>query len=354
MLKKGATFIVTCFGILFLAKVFTFSTKDEAAKLAQQDFFAAKSHDLDPNSNFCGEVVPIHAEDIYERLDKEIHKNGFWHSEIILYHKRAGKYFPIIEPILKQHKIPNDFKYLAVIESGLSNVRSPAGAAGFWQIMEKTGKELGLEINNEVDERYHLEKATHAACKYLQESYDKFGSWTLVAASYNMGRAGVARSMKQQKVNNYYDLLLNSETARYVFRIVAIKSILETPARYGFHLEARHKYPPIHYKTIENDSSIANLTDFAIENGINYKLLKLANPWLREQKMTNSKRKNYIYKIPTENYYIFSEYNCEKNGDSTMTDSMRVLLCGDSLSKTPLDSLKKTLNSDSIENPLSE
>lgn len=342
------------YSIIFLAvfgfiQLFTFSTKVTENILANQEFYAAKAHTIESDYDFCGEKVPVDSKDIKERLDREILKNSYWHSEMLIYYKRIGKYFPIIEPILKANNIPNDFKYLAIIESGLSNAVSPAGARGFWQIMEKTGKEFGLEVNKEVDERYHLVKATEAACRYLNASYKRFGSWTLVAASYNLGMGGVSKRLKQQNVNNYYDLLLNSETARYVFRIVAIKDILTKPSKYGFNLEKKHRYEVDRYTEVEYDSTISNLTEFAIQNNINYKILKLGNPWLRRKKLTNSKRKNYVFKILETDYKIQSSYSCYNRSDSTtFSDSLNSILCNDSISslKIPVDSAKNSIISD--------
>ena len=190
---------------------------------------------LKPNNlTFANELVPDSSSDIWERLDKELLKNIYWQSNTLLYFKRANKYFPIIEDILAKNKIPDDFKYLAVIESGFEYTVSPSGAAGFWQIMKGTAREYGLEVNYAIDERYNLRKSTEAACKYLQKAYDEFGSWTMAAASYNMGINGVKRKMQKQETNNYFNLHLNDETSRYIFRIIVIKEIMENPRKYGF------------------------------------------------------------------------------------------------------------------------
>jgi len=250
--------------------------------------------------NFAGEEIPIYSSDIWERIDKELLKNIYWQSNTLLYFKRANKYFPIIEPILKKYNIPDDFKYLAVIESGLDNVISPSGAAGFWQIMKQTGREYGLEVNKQIDERYNLEKATIVACKYLKEAYSKFGSWTMAAAAYNMGKGGVKRKIKYQSTNNYYNLYLNSETSRYVFRIIAVKEIMENPKRYGFMLREKDLYTMPNFRKIEIDSTIASLSDFAQLHDVNYKLLKQFNPWLRAESLPDKSRKRYILKLPTD------------------------------------------------------
>jgi len=250
--------------------------------------------------NFAGERIPIEKADIKERIDRELLVNTYWQSNGLLLFKRVHKYFPIIEPILEQNGIPNDFKYLAVIESGLQNVTSPAGAKGFWQIMKSTAKENGLEVNANVDERYHIEKATQVACDYLNKAKDRFGSWTMAAASYNAGMAGIARKIDAQKVNDYYDLLLADETQRYLPRMIALKEILNNPEKYGFIFDNEDLYNLEPTKLIKVDSVISNIAVFSKNLGINYKVLKLHNPWLRENKLNNKSRKLYQIKIPTE------------------------------------------------------
>ena len=212
--------------------------------------------------------------------------------------KRANKYFPIIEPILAKNGIPDDFKYLAVAESGLDNVVSPAGAAGFWQIMKTTGKEYGLEVNENVDERYHIEKATEVACDYLKKSKEKFGTWTLAAASYNAGSYGIQKYMNAQDVNAYYDLLLGQETGRYVFRILAIKEILSHPSKYGFDIAKEDMYTQVPTFKVEVDVPVTNFADFAKQRH---------NPWLREPSLNNNSRKKYIIEIPNKGYYKVSK-----------------------------------------------
>lgn len=253
------------------------------------------------NLEFAGEHVPIEKADIKERIDRELLVNTYWQSNGLLLFKRTHKYFPIIEPILAKNDIPNDFKYLAVIESGLQNVTSPAGAKGFWQIMKGTGRENGLEINENVDERYHLEKATQAACDYLKKAKERFGSWTMAAAAYNAGIRGVSKKIEAQKVTDYYDLLLGEETQRYVPRMVALKEILTNPTKYGFLFDTEDLYKLTPTKIIEVDTVISNIAVFSKKLGINYKVLKLHNPWLRENKLNNKSRKLYQLKIPIEN-----------------------------------------------------
>jgi hypothetical protein len=257
--------------------------------------------------NFAGEPVPFDDPEIMERVDREFLVNTYWQSNALLLMKRAHKFFPIIEPILAKNGIPDDFKYLALAESGLQNVVSPAGATGFWQIMSATGKEYGLEINSNVDERYHVEKSTEVACKYLKKSKEKFGSWTLAAAAYNAGAGGIQKYMGIQKADGYYDLLLGEETGRYVFRILAIKEILSNPEKYGFHIEKEDMYTAVPTFNVEVTEPVGNFADFAALYEINYKILKRHNPWLREPHLNNASKKKYTIEIPNKGYYKISK-----------------------------------------------
>ena len=252
---------------------------------------------------FAGEAVPLEDPDVLERMDRELLVNTYWQSNGLLMFKRAEKYFPVIEPILEKHGVPDDFKYLAVIESGLTNAVSPAGARGVWQIMKATGRENGLEVNDNVDERYNLEKATEVACKYLLDSKERLGSWTLAAAAYNAGNAGVSRRLKEQDVTDYYDLLLGEETGRYLFRIVALKEILSNPKKYGFNFKENDLYKNIPTYKVSVDTVVTDFSRFAKQFGINYKILKIHNPWLREDHLNNASRKQYFIEIPKEGYY---------------------------------------------------
>ncbi len=262
------------------------------------DLYEVKALKIPNNLKFSGEKVPTNISDIKERIDRELLINTYWQSNGLLFFKRTNKYFPIIEPILKKHNIPDDFKYLALIESGLENVTSPAGAKGFWQLMPNTAKEYGLEVNSNVDERYNLEKSTEAACQYILDAYKKFDDWTLAAAAYNAGMNGISRKINQQKVNDYYDLLLNAETSRYIPRIVAVKEILSNPKKYGFIFDEEDLYTLTPTHIVKVDTIITNLASFANNQGINYKELKIHNPWLRENKLNNSSRKQYQIRIP--------------------------------------------------------
>jgi membrane-bound lytic murein transglycosylase D len=235
---------------------------------------------------FAGNKISLKSYDVKERFDRELLTNVYWQSQTILMLKRANRFFPVIEKVLKNEGLPNDLKYIALIESGLLNVVSPAGAAGFWQFMDKTGKQYGLTINDEVDERYHLERATIAACKYFKEAYRQFNDWSLVAASYNMGIEGLKRQLQNQYVQGYNELYLNTETSRYVFRLLAIKEIAERPENYGFFLAKTHNYDPIPTREVKVTNSILDLAKWAIDEGTNYKNVKLLNPWIRKGNLT--------------------------------------------------------------------
>ena len=259
------------------------------------------THDIElPDSmTFCGEEVPLNLFYVRERLERELLINTYRHSTTIMQLKRTTRWFPVMEPIMEQYGLPEDFKYLAMIESELTNAVSPSKAVGFWQFLESTGKEYGLEINKEVDMRYNVEKETVAACKYLKESYRKFGSWTASAAAYNGGNSRISRTIEEQRVDSYYDMRLPEETQRYVFRILALKLITENPEKYGFQIGDNGWYEPFEYNTVTVTQSIPNLIDFAYEQGTNYKMLKYFNPWLRSNSLTISAGNSYDIKIPT-------------------------------------------------------
>ena len=254
--------------------------------------------------DFAGEPVPLDNPDIRERLDRELLVNTYWQSNGLLIIKRANKYFPIIEPMLEEYGLPDDFKYLAVAESALQNNRSPAGAAGFWHFLKGTGREYGLEINDYVDERYNLELATKVASEYLKASKKRFGSWTMAAAAYNAGNGGIQKQVNRQKsTNNYYDLLLNDETSRYIFRILAFKEILSNPQKYGFNYREKDLYSSVPTYKVKVDTAVTDFADFAKQFGINYKILKIHNPWLRDTYLKNASRKEYYIQIPENGYY---------------------------------------------------
>lgn len=249
---------------------------------------------------FAGEEMPLDNFDTRESLDREVLTSAFRHSSTILIIKRANRYLPVIEKILAENDIPDDFKYLVAAESEYSNMISPAGATGFWQIMPATGREEGMEINEEVDERYNLERSTLFACDYFRKSYERYGNWTLAAASYNGGRAAIDEQIRIQKQNNYYDLLLTEETARYIFRAVAYKLIINDPGTYGFTLTKDELYPELRYYEVKVDTAVTNFSHFAEKFGTNYKLLKFLNPWLRKPYLTKRLNKTYLIKIPAD------------------------------------------------------
>jgi hypothetical protein len=299
---KNSIKILSLIAIILVSSLLIFAEKENNSNLESDlntsEFYKIKALKIPENLTFAGEHVPIEKQDIKERIDRELLVNTYWQSNGLLFFKRTHKYFPIIEPILKKNGIPDDFKYLAVIESGLLNVSSPAGARGFWQLLKDTAKENGLEVNNNVDERYNIELATQAACNYLKEARTRFGTWTLAAAAYNAGITGIATKLETQKVTSYYDLLVGDETKRYVPRIVAVKEILTHPKKYGFIFENNDLYNLTPIKTIKIDSAITNIALFSKKLGINYKILKLYNPWLRENKLNNKTHKEYSIKIP--------------------------------------------------------
>lgn len=268
-------------------------------KIVMDDMpFPAISLGVPEKISFAGERVPMEIPDVKERLDKELQINTYFHSNTIFLIKRASRWLPQIEKILKENDVPNDFKYLPLIESNLLNVISPKNAVGFWQILKTSGKEYGLEISADVDQRYDPIKATEAACKYLKEGYRRFGNWTLVAASYNRGMGGIERAIENQQVKSYYDLYLNEETSRYVFRILAIKEIVENPLKYGFRINPKHVYEEEPVKFVEVNETIKDLVTFARQHKTNYKLLKIHNPWLRDERLQVKKGKQYQIAIP--------------------------------------------------------
>ena len=254
-----------------------------------------------PNKlTFCGEEVPLWNIDVRERLEREIIVATYWHSAMLLYLKRANRYFPVIKPILRKNGIPEDMIYLCAAESGLENVSSPAGAKGFWQFMKSAAKKYGLEVNGAIDERYNLKKATAAACKYLADSHKEYGTWTLAAASYNLGKNGVTNQLERQKEDNYYTLILNPETSRYVFRILALKVVMNNPKLYGFDIDESELYPRYETFEVKIHSEIKHAADFAKQYGLNYRILKLFNPWMRENYLPNKKNKEYVITLPTK------------------------------------------------------
>ena len=295
------TSVALCAGAT-LPFLFGHSTIDPEQKSVKSEFpYCVTSPSVPDKITFAGQEIDLTRYDHRERMDREQMSFTYMHSTTMLLIKRANRYFPIIEPILKANGIPDDFKYLMVIESNLNNIaRSPAGAAGLWQFMPATGREFGLEVNENVDERYHIEKATVAACKYFKQAYAKYGDWMAVSAAYNAGQGRISSQLDQQLASHAMDLWLVEETSRYMFRLLAVKEIFKNPQRYGFLLKKEHLYPPIPYKEITVTTPIANLSDFAKQQGITYAQLRDANPWLREQTLKNRTGKTYVLQIPTQ------------------------------------------------------
>lgn len=317
--------------LLSLIKLFSYSFSNSISDANYEDYFNTSykvfSIRIPKNLNFAGEKTPIRDFSVREAMERELVINTYWQSQTLLLHKRANRWFPIIEPILKKNDIPEDFKYIPLIESQLTNVVSPQGATGFWQLVEPTAKQYGLEITEEVDERYNVVKSTEAACKYFKEAYKQFHNWTLVAASYNLGMTGVQSQLNRQKVTSYYDVLLTEETARYIYRLLAMKEIISRPKVYGFILRKKDLYPLIPTKKIVIDSSIRSLADFAITEGINYKYLKLFNPWLRTGSLSNPDKKKYVIEVP-KNGNKFYDLDGNYYGSDIMTakDSINLIV----------------------------
>lgn len=300
--------------IIFVSALFLINAYNTPQKVSQPELFPQQYKIIVPHVpkefKMFGEEVPLMDSDIYERFEREIIVNTYWHSSTILMIKRAARWFPVIEPILERNGIPDDFKYISVIESGLDNVISPAGATGFWQFMKGTAPKYNLDIRNNIDERYHVEKATQAACEYIREAYEKFGSWSTAAASFNMGISGVEKQIERQKTKNYYNMILGDETLRYLFRAMALKVIMNSPEQYGFNIDDENLYEPYETYEVEVTSDIRDLAQWAIEKGINYKWLKILNPWLRDNELDVPAGKTYKIKLPEPGtIYIIPEVN---------------------------------------------
>ncbi|HLG03090.1 MAG TPA: transglycosylase SLT domain-containing protein [Bacteroidia bacterium] len=307
------------FFIVIIAELFNFSFSDPVTDADYRNNFLNSYKvfgvTIPMDLNFCGEPVPLSDFSVREALERELLISTYFKSHSLMLHKRASRWFPLIEPILKKHNIPNDFKFVALVESGLMNVVSPRNAAGFWQLIPPTAENYGLEINDEIDERFHVEKATEAACRFLNEAYKKYGNWTMVAASYNLGMGGIDRQMAKQKSANYYDLYLTEETARYVFRIIAVKEIISRPKAYGYKLRPRDLYAPIPVYPVKVDSSVTDLTAFALSQGSTFKILKLMNPWLLRSSLSNPTRKTYFLHFPKKGVRL---YGLEEDDDDSV------------------------------------
>lgn len=280
---------------------------------ADQRIQAVYSPKIPETMDFCGETVPLDKYYVREALDREMIVNTYGHSSTLLYFKRAHRFFPVIEPILKKNGIPDDFKYLCVIESGLTNATSPAKAQGFWQFMKTTGQKYNLEVNDEIDMRNNLEAATEAACQFLKALYRNLGSWTAAAAAYNCGEAGLSRNMEKQSISDYYDTRLNSETSRYIYRILAVKQIMQHPQEYGFYLRPCDLYPVIPTRTATLSGQNVDLYAFAKENGCSYKLLRELNPWITTEKLTNKANRSYTIKLPSAEGFSLKKIRTDRD-----------------------------------------
>lgn len=304
-MKKRISYIVSlivvfCMGAAVPALIGSSEVSEQHSAKSEVPY-CVTSPTVPTEVTFDGEKIDLRRYDRRERMDREMNAFTYMHSTTMLLIKRANRYFPIVEPILKANGIPDDFKYLMVIESNLNNVaRSPAGAAGLWQFMPATAREFGLEVNDNVDERYNIEKATVAACKYFKQAYAKYGDWMAVSAAYNAGQARISSQLEKQLASHAMDLWLVEETSRYMFRLLAAKEIFSNPQRYGFLLKREHLYPPIPYKKVTINTPIENLDEYAKQQGITYAQLRDANPWLREHSLKNKSGKTYVLNIPTQ------------------------------------------------------
>ena len=309
MIRKLLIIVAGVVISILALKFLTSSTDEELENSEYQRLFNKKysvfALNIPDELAFAEEEVPIDDYDIRQRFDRELLSNTYFQSNTLLLFKRANRWFPLIERILKEKNIPDDFKYLTLTESNLMHVVSPKGARGYWQLMESTAKDHGLEVNSEVDERYNVEKSTSVACLFLKRAHDIFGNWTLAAAAYNMGVEGVKKQLRKQRTSNYYDLLLNKETARYIFRILAIKEIISNPEKYGFHFRKKDLYPEVPVYTLTIDSGIGNLAEFALQQKVNYKILKIFNPWLRKNSLSNKEKKTYKIQLPQKGYKVY-------------------------------------------------
>ena len=299
---KYAIIIIVLLGVatlLMFAVLYQKNPSKDYREVAQRSY-RMFSPECPARADFAGEKMPLELFYVKESLDREILINTYMHASTILMFKRANRWLPLIEPILKKNKVPDDFKFLALAESNFTNAVSPSKAEGFWQFIKPTATHYGLEVNEEVDERYNVAKATEAACKYFLDSFEKYGNWTLVAASFNRGQDGLSDALDNQKANSFYELYLNEETSRYIYRIVALKEIYNHPVKYGFYLMASDFYPVVPTYTIEVDSPIHSIPDFARNNKVSVRVFRDFNPWLRRYTLSNRLKKTYQIVLPKE------------------------------------------------------
>lgn len=310
-MKKLLYFLGLAVALFGALRILSYSSTEPADAQSQRERFkedyAIYSLPLPDKLSFAGEPVPMQDPQVQQSFDRELLVNTYWQSNMLLFLKRSERYFSVIQPILREEGIPEDFKYLPLVESAFTHVVSPAGAVSFWQFLEGTARDYGLEVNEAIDERYHLEKATRAACQYLKEARAELGSWTLAAASYNRGINGIQEQMERQEADDFYDLRLNPETARYLYRLLAVREIMSRPQAFGFHLKPQHRYHPIPTRNLTVDTAISNLGRWATQQGINYRILKFHNPWLRQAYLPDRPEKSYQIEIPKKGYYQLQE-----------------------------------------------
>ena len=328
-MKKTSTVALIVAIVALVTSIFICATTTKDSSATNDDGKQPRSNKMPtlyapplPDSiSFAGEAAPLDIYYVREALDREIIANTFSHTSTLLYLKRANRYFPIIEPILKRNGVPLDFKYLCVAESGLTNATSPAKAQGFWQFMKATGQSYGLEVNDEVDMRNNLEASTEAACKFLKKLRNSLGSWTAAAAAYNCGEGGLSRNLSKQDIKSYYDARLNTETSRYIYRILALKQIMQHPQDYGFYLRRCDLYPAIPFRTATLSGQNIDLYKYAKDNGTTYKLLRDFNPWLTSEKLTNKGNKTYTVKLPTKDGIRLSQILTDKDKSTEFVKS---------------------------------
>ena len=301
-MKKLTIVAIVLASLALIGEAFIFATTRETNDDVHRKAIKANYHIYAPvlpdTLYFAGERVPMNIYYVRESMDRELMVNMYWQSNILLYMKRAGRFFPIIEPILKKNGVPDDFKYLCVIESGLQNVTSSAKAQGYWQFIKSTGEKYGLTVNDDIDMRNNIVASTEAACRYLKDLKQRFGSWTSAAAAYNCGEGGLSRRYKLESVNNYYDVRLNPETARYVYRILAVKQIMQHPQDFGIYIRQCDLYPPIPTQTATLSGRDIDLYEYARQHNCSYKMLRELNPWLINETIKNKADKTYTIKLP--------------------------------------------------------
>lgn len=306
LLLTAVIFVALSF-IYFILRTFIYSPTKNEISYTNNNFYVLDLS-IPADLDFCGEKIPSNNYEIRDDLEKEFFSSAYWKTNSMVLFRKAQKWFPYIEPILKQEGVPDDFKYLAVIESHLSNITSPAGASGFWQLLPASARNYGLEVNGYIDERYHVEKATRAACGHIKDAYAVFKNWTLSAAAYNRGIGGIQAALKRQKTDNYFDLLLNRETGSFVYRILAYKTLFSSPGHFGIKKKKWNYFSKIPFTVIKVDSTIESLSLFATQKGIDLHTLRGFNPWILHNSIPNPDKKVYEIRIPKNTSADYSSY----------------------------------------------